>query len=88
MKFSPALPALMTDAFGAHAGVAQYNRDFLEAPAEAGAVSSTTVVPRHAPDLPGAISLRALFAIEGSMRSNAHIFVAARSLNLCRKVRE
>ena len=41
--------ALVTDAFGGHGGIAQYNRDFLAALAEGGAVSSITVLPRHAP---------------------------------------
>jgi phosphatidyl-myo-inositol dimannoside synthase len=41
--------ALVTDAFGGHGGIAQYNRDFLGALAEGGAVSSITVLPRHAP---------------------------------------
>jgi phosphatidylinositol alpha-1,6-mannosyltransferase len=41
--------ALVTDAFGGHGGIAQYNRDFLAAIAEGGAVSSITVLPRHAP---------------------------------------
>jgi phosphatidylinositol alpha-1,6-mannosyltransferase len=40
--------ALVTDAFGGHGGIAQYNRDFLGALAEVGAVSSITVLPRHA----------------------------------------
>jgi phosphatidylinositol alpha-1,6-mannosyltransferase len=42
--------ALVTDAFGGHGGIAQYNRDFLGALAEIGAVSSITVLPRHAPE--------------------------------------
>jgi hypothetical protein len=46
MKPSPA--ACPSDGpCGARAGIAQYNRDFLSALAEAGAVSSITVVPRH-----------------------------------------
>ena len=44
--------ALVTDAFGGRGGIAQYNRDFLGALAETGAVSSITVLPRQAPDLP------------------------------------
>jgi phosphatidylinositol alpha-1,6-mannosyltransferase len=44
--------AIVTDAFGGRGGIAQYNRDFLGALAEAGAVSSITIVPRRAPDLP------------------------------------
>lgn len=44
--------ALVTDAFGGHGGIAQYNRDFLGALAESGLVASVTVLPRHAPPLP------------------------------------
>jgi phosphatidylinositol alpha-1,6-mannosyltransferase len=58
MKTSPAMLALVTDAFGGRGGIAQYNRDFLGALAETGAVSSITVLPRQAPDLvalPGTI---------------------------------
>jgi phosphatidylinositol alpha-1,6-mannosyltransferase len=40
--------ALVTDAFGGHGGVAQYNRDFLAALAESGTFCSITVLPRHA----------------------------------------
>src|SRR5260370_21205702 len=50
-KPSPAMLALVTDAFGGRGGIAQYNRDFLGALAETAAVSSITVLPRHAPDL-------------------------------------
>jgi phosphatidylinositol alpha-1,6-mannosyltransferase len=42
--------ALVTDAFGGHGGIAKYNRDFLGALANGGAVSSITVLPRHAPE--------------------------------------
>jgi phosphatidyl-myo-inositol dimannoside synthase len=42
--------ALVTDAFGGYGGIAQYNRDFLNALAEGGAASSITVLPRHAPE--------------------------------------
>jgi phosphatidylinositol alpha-1,6-mannosyltransferase len=51
--------ALVTDAFGGYGGIAQYNRDFLNALAEGGAASSITVLPRHAPErvtLPAAIN--------------------------------
>ena len=44
--------AIMTDAFGGRGGIAQYNRDLLEALAEAGIFSSIKVVPRQTPDLP------------------------------------
>jgi phosphatidylinositol alpha-1,6-mannosyltransferase len=39
--------ALVTDAYGGHGGIAQYNRDFCGALAEDGA--TITVAPRHAP---------------------------------------
>jgi phosphatidylinositol alpha-1,6-mannosyltransferase len=42
--------ALVTDAYGGRGGIAQYNRDFLGALAEAGLFSSITVIPRLAPD--------------------------------------
>ena len=42
--------ALVTDAFGGRGGIAQYNRDFLGAVVSCGAVSSITVLPRHAVD--------------------------------------
>ena len=42
--------ALVTDAFGGRGGIAQYNRDFLSAVVSCGAVSSITVLPRHAVD--------------------------------------
>lgn len=40
--------ALVTDAFGGHGGIAQYNRGFLSALADSDAVASVTVVPRQA----------------------------------------
>src|SRR4029077_17292870 len=52
MKPLPAMLAIVTDAFGGRGGIAQYNRDFLGALAEAGIMSSITVLPRQAPDLP------------------------------------
>ena len=52
MNTSPTMLAIVTDAFGGRGGIAQYNRDFLGALIETGAVSSITVLPRLAPDLP------------------------------------
>jgi len=52
MKHLPRILAIVTDAFGGRGGIAQYNRDFLEALAEARAVSSITILPRQAPDAP------------------------------------
>ena len=44
----PTILALVTDAFGGRGGIAQYNRDFLNALASVGA--RVVVFPRHAPD--------------------------------------
>lgn len=41
--------ALMTDAFGGYGGIAQYNRDFLNAASQSGLFSSILVLPRLAP---------------------------------------
>ena len=52
MKKSPAMLALVTDAFGGRGGIAQYNRDFLSALAKTGALASIVVLPRSSPDIP------------------------------------
>jgi phosphatidylinositol alpha-1,6-mannosyltransferase len=52
MTQAPSLLALVGDAFGGRGGIAQYNRDFLTALSESGAVASVTVLPRLAPDPP------------------------------------
>jgi phosphatidylinositol alpha-1,6-mannosyltransferase len=52
MRSSPAMLALVTDAYGGRGGIAQYNRDFFWALAEAG-LPSIAVLPRQAPDSPG-----------------------------------
>jgi phosphatidyl-myo-inositol dimannoside synthase len=58
MKDLPAMLGMVTDAFGGHGGIAQYNRDFLTAASETGAISSITVLPRRTsnrPELPEVI---------------------------------
>jgi phosphatidyl-myo-inositol dimannoside synthase len=52
MKPSPAMLALVTDAYRGRGGIAQYNRDFFEALSEEG-LPSITVLPRQAPDSSG-----------------------------------
>jgi phosphatidylinositol alpha-1,6-mannosyltransferase len=42
--------ALVGDAFGGRGGIAQYNRDLLNALVASGRVASVRVLPRHAPD--------------------------------------
>jgi phosphatidylinositol alpha-1,6-mannosyltransferase len=50
MTPAPAMLALVTDSFGGRGGIAQYNRDFLSALVDVGAVSSILAMPRYAPD--------------------------------------
>src|ERR1700728_3145749 len=52
MKPSPAMLALVTDAYRGRGGIAQYNRDCFEALAEEGLLS-ITILPRQAPDSSG-----------------------------------
>lgn len=44
----PRVLALVTDAFGGHGGIAQYNRDFLGTLATAGCAASVEILARHA----------------------------------------
>jgi phosphatidyl-myo-inositol dimannoside synthase len=46
----PAMLALVTDAFGGRGGIAQHNRDVLQALVQIQAVSDLAVLPRTAPD--------------------------------------
>lgn len=65
MTTTPAMLALVTDAFGGRGGIAQYNRDLLTALAE---ISSITVLPRHAPDSFAALeSIRQLPSRQGRL---------------------
>ena len=50
MNPGPTMLAIVPDAFGGRGGIAQYNRDFLGAVADAGTFSSIVVLPRNAPD--------------------------------------
>jgi len=50
-----AVLALVTDAFGGHGGIAQYNRDFVTAVARTPDVGRVDLLPRLSPDLPGAL---------------------------------
>jgi phosphatidylinositol alpha-1,6-mannosyltransferase len=50
VKSQFAVLALVTDAFGGHGGIAQYNRDFFAALVNRGLASSLIVLPRYAPN--------------------------------------
>jgi phosphatidyl-myo-inositol dimannoside synthase len=47
--------ALVTDAFGGHGGIAQYNRDFLSALAACDRISAVIVLPRRSATSPGTL---------------------------------
>lgn len=49
MHGRPYCLALVSDAFGGHGGIAQYNRDLLTAMAASGYTGAICVLPRHAP---------------------------------------
>ena len=69
--------ALVTDAFGGHGGIAQYNRDFLSALAACEEVREVIVLPRAAPNVPGMLPshLRQLDPVQGRF---AYSFAALR----------
>lgn len=47
--------ALVTEAFGGRGGIARYNRDFLNALAASSVIDAITIIPRLAPEPPGAL---------------------------------
>jgi glycosyltransferase involved in cell wall biosynthesis len=49
------LLALLTDAFGGHGGIAQFNRDLLSALCKSSSVSSVTALPRLVPETPSSV---------------------------------
>jgi phosphatidylinositol alpha-1,6-mannosyltransferase len=59
--------ALVTDAFGGHGGIAQYNRDFLSSLAACDAISAVIVLPRASATSPGTLpsGLRQLHPVHG-----------------------
>jgi phosphatidyl-myo-inositol dimannoside synthase len=54
-KASLRVLALVTDAFGGHGGIAQYNRDFLTSLAACESVGDVIVLPRMSETLPGTV---------------------------------
>src|SRR5215831_15767424 len=61
--------ALVTDAFGGHGGIAQYNRDFLSALARCDRVGDVIVLPRRSPRSVGTLptGVRQLRPVESSL---------------------
>lgn len=78
MSAAPRVLALVTDAFGGSGGIAQYNRDLLDALVESGAASAIVAVPRHGAgvaDLPAGI--RQMRARRGRVRYAVAALAAA-----------
>jgi phosphatidylinositol alpha-1,6-mannosyltransferase len=73
--------ALVTDAFGGHGGIAQYNRDFLSALAACERVDDVLVLPRATPSLPGELPsrLRQLEPVQGRFAYSLAALRAARA---------
>jgi phosphatidyl-myo-inositol dimannoside synthase len=61
--------ALVTDAFGGHGGIAQYNRDFLSSLAAFDLIGEIVVLPRQAQTPPGGLSagIRQLSPVQGRL---------------------
>jgi len=75
--------ALVTDAFGGRAGIAQYNRDLLSVLAQSELASGVTVLPRHAPD---AVVVPARLQQQTARRGRLHYCLAALAVALARPV--
>src|SRR5262249_1946846 len=73
--------ALVTDAFGGHGGMAQYNRDFLSSLATCEGVDDVIVLPRESPQLPGTLptGVRQLGPVKGRLAYSLAAFRAAQA---------
>src|SRR4051794_23982362 len=71
--------ALVTDAYGGYGGIAQNNRDFLDALARTSGVETIEVLVRHMPNDPEATppNLRLNRAISGRLAYAAYAFLLA-----------
>src|SRR5438128_1863182 len=76
--------ALVTDAFGGHGGIAQYNRDFLTALAACDSVADVIVLPRMTVTPPETlpVGVRQLRFVEGRLAYSLAAFRAARATSL------
>jgi phosphatidylinositol alpha-1,6-mannosyltransferase len=81
-KCSLRVLALVTEAFGGHGGIAQYNRDFLSSLAACDSIGEVIVLPRASPMPPGPLpfGVRQLCPVQGKLAySLASIQAAMRS---------
>jgi len=67
------LLTLLTDAFGGHGGIAQFNRDMLRAVCAHSAAEEIVTVPRLVPDEPEAIPPNLTFAVEAAQGLPAYL---------------
>src|SRR5262249_33487541 len=77
--------ALVTDAFGGHGGIAQYNRDFLTSLATCEGIDDVIVLPRESPLSPGTLptGVRQLGAVKGRL---AYSLAALRAVQAHRPI--
>ena len=73
--------ALVTDAFGGHGGIAQYNRDFLSSLAACEGVGDVIVLPRASAKSPGTLpsGVRQLPPVQGRLAYSLAALGAARA---------
>jgi phosphatidylinositol alpha-1,6-mannosyltransferase len=73
--------ALVTDAFGGHGGIAQYNRDVLSSLASSERVSSVMVLPRASATVPGTLpsGVQQLNPVQGRLAYSLAAFWTARA---------
>jgi hypothetical protein len=73
--------ALVTDAFGGHGGIAQYNRDFLAALAACEGIRDVIVLPRASQKSPGTLpsGVRQLPAVQGRLAYSLAALQAAQA---------
>jgi len=80
--FSLRVLALVTDGFGGHGGVAQYNRDFLSSLAACDGIGEVIVLPRVSAFAPGGLpsNVRQLLPVQGRLAYSLAALRAAQAL--------
>src|SRR5262245_47368150 len=80
-KSSLRVLALVTDAFGGHGGIAQYNRDFLISLAKCDCIGDVIVLPRVMKAPPGTLpaGVKQLPPVDGRVAYSLAAFQAAKT---------
>jgi glycosyltransferase involved in cell wall biosynthesis len=72
--------ALVTDAFGGHGGIAQFNRDLLTVLCQMPEVAAVTAVPRLMPADPGRLPAKLAFLLDGLGGKWRYVMAIAREI--------